>query len=666
MVARGPRGTRQGSGMGQQGKDRDYADGERIPGTEYIVTRLVARGGHGALYLVRHHYLEKKMLMLKTLRAIEPNRELVERLKREAQVLAGMEHPHIVSVVSGGLTDEPSPRPYFVMERLKGRSLANVLPAAKRGVGIDATLKIGRELAEALDYVHTDHGIVHRDIKPDNIFIQLTLNGSNTKLLDFGVMHMLQLDKRHTKERLFLGTFRYAAPEQLFGDPPVPQTDLYALGLVLYELLTGRHPFEDCANAQELGKAQISRAPPPFPADVNCPAALEILVFSMLEKKIADRPKSAEVVRYELDQITQRHMFGDEAFVAADLNQTDPTPLQNILTMTRGEATDPGAAKSPTAPVSPTPARQGGVHDTMEMVAPVAHGDLGAAPTTEDPPIGFLPTQLSPRAAPVTASPTPEVSTSRGAPAQTSLSVPGSKPIPVASHVTPVASPRDKTLESARPIDRVAETRSQDIKVATPRPKTDTDVLAMLVDQAKKQEDARPKVVTETSGAPTPVGTSLTPLPRRSVPVPKRRQDLLGPAAAGAVVAIVLVVTWARFSMRPAASIAQPDRASPAVAAPAPDPVVPAAPATPTAAASSAASIPQAMAPSAQTARSAQQTAPNAEARPVVRAPVLPVPKNDVMRDDLLPMESTPTPPSSSAASASSSATRRRTPGSGL
>jgi serine/threonine protein kinase len=654
--------------MGQKGKDRDYADGERIPGTEYIVTRLVARGGHGALYLVRHHYLEKKMLMLKTLRAIEPNRELVERLKREAQVLAGMEHPHIVSVVSGGLTDEPSPRPYFVMERLKGRSLANVLPAARRGVGIDATLKIGRELAEALDYVHTEHGIVHRDIKPDNIFIQLTLNGSNTKLLDFGVMHMLQLDKRHTKERLFLGTFRYAAPEQLFGDPPVPQTDLYALGLVLYELLTGRHPFDDCANVHELGKAQISRAPPPFPADIHCPAALEILVFSMLEKKIADRPKSAEVVRYELDQITQRHMFGDAAFVAADLNQTDPTPLQNILTMTRGEATDPGAAKSPTAPVSPTPARQGGAHDTVEMVAPVAHGDLGAAPTTEDPPIGFLPTQLSPRAAPVTASPTPDVPTSRGAPAQTPLSVPSSQPIPAPSRETALASPRDGTLESARPIDREAATRSQDIKVATPRPKTDTDVLALLVDQAKKQEGARPKVVTETSGAPTPVGTSLTPLPRRSVPVPTRRQGLVGPAAAGAVVAIVLVVTWARFSMKPSTSTASQDR-SPAVApAAAPDPVVPAAPATPTVMASvSAAPTPQALASSAQASSSAQQTAPSAESRPVVRAPVRPVPKTDVMRDDLVPaVESTPTPPNSSAPSPSSSAARRKTPGSGL
>jgi serine/threonine protein kinase len=649
-----------GSRMGSKGKDRDYAQGERIPGTEYIVNRLVARGGHGALYLVRHHYLEKKMLMLKTLRAVEPNRELVERLKREAQVLAGMEHPHIVSVVSGGLTDEPSPRPYFVMERLKGRSLANVLPAAKRGVGIEATLKIGRELAEALDYVHTEHGIVHRDLKPDNIFIQLTLNGSNTKLLDFGVMHMLQLDKRHTKERLFLGTFRYAAPEQLFGDPPVPQTDLYALGLVLYELLTGRHPFEDCENIQELGKAQIARTPPPFPADLNCPLALEVLVFSMLEKKIADRPKSAEVVRYELDQITQRHMFGDEPFVAAEMNQTDPTPLQNILTMTRGEATDPGAARSPTAPVSPTPARQGAVHDTVEMVGPVVPHDAVAAPTTQDPPIGFLPTQLSPKP-PIVAAPTASVisSSPSAAPARTPPNVPSSKPTTAPWRDAPPVVIGDKTLESAAPIDRYATTPPVEVMAEPPRHKTDTDVLTVLVEEAKKQEKAEPpKVGAETSGSATPVGASLTPVPRRSAPRPARGQGVVGSAAAGAVVAIILLVVWARFFRHPdAAPVPQTATSSSVAATPDPDPVVPPPVAPPTVAA------PSSAAPSASAAAS------SAEARPVVRASARPAPKTDVMRDDLLPtMDSNlaPPPPRAPAPSASGPSPQRRTPGSGL
>lgn len=114
-------------------QERQYQPGERVPGTEYVVVRLEAQGGHGALYLVRHHFLEKKIQMLKTLRAFEPNAELIERLKREAQMLAGIEHPHIVSVTSGGLTDEKHPRPYFVMERLKGRSLAQIIPPHPKG-----------------------------------------------------------------------------------------------------------------------------------------------------------------------------------------------------------------------------------------------------------------------------------------------------------------------------------------------------------------------------------------------------------------------------------------------------------------------------------------------------------------------------------------------------
>jgi serine/threonine protein kinase len=521
---------------GQARKDREYESGERIPGTEYVVIRLEARGGHGALYLVRHHFLERKIQMLKTLRAFEPNRDLIERLKREAQMLAGMEHPHIVSVVGGGLTDEPRPRPYFVMERLRGRSLANVLPKAKDGVGLEATLKIARELADALHYVHETHGLVHRDIKPDNIFIQLTADGTITKLLDFGVLHIVSMDKRHTKEPAFIGTPAYAAPEQLFGDRPTPQTDIYALGLVLYELITGHHPFDDCKTIATLGKAHLDRAPPPFPSQVVAPVGLERLVLSMLAKKQKDRPESAQMVKFELGQIKRRVELGD-VVIPTDINQTDRTPLDNILTMTRGEATDPGGPpEGLTAPSSPA-ARPRTPHDTLKMSVPVTQHDarpprLGeGAPahpekTLEDAPIGFLPTLESPRA-------------------------PG--PPTTAPAATPPAT--DSTPETGPRIDRSAPTHSLETRLPTPKPKTDTDVLAVIVQAIKRDEPAQ-----RVAPDPAPVTTSApseTAIPT-ATRTASRREGVVRATVAGALVGMGLVTAWAlstRSQAVPAASI---------------------------------------------------------------------------------------------------------------
>jgi eukaryotic-like serine/threonine-protein kinase len=322
--------------------ERQYRPGEHIPGTEYVVIRLEAEGGHGALYLVHHHFLEKKVQMLKTLRSIEPSPDLIERFKREAQMLAGMDHPHIVSVTSGGLTDEKNPRPYFVMERLKGKSLAQILPNAPEGVGIDAALKVTIEVCDALEYVHTKHSVVHRDIKPDNVFLQVTpRNGSVTKLLDFGVAHMMDLEKRYTNDKLFLGTPRYASPEQIMGDKPTPRTDLYAVGLLVYELLLGKGPFDDATNFATIATAHSQRPPPPFPTTRRFPEGLESLVMSLLAKDPKDRPKSAEWLATRLRQIRRIAELA-ELNAAEDLNKTELSPVQNVLTGHRGELTEAG------------------------------------------------------------------------------------------------------------------------------------------------------------------------------------------------------------------------------------------------------------------------------------------------------------------------------------
>jgi serine/threonine-protein kinase len=367
--------------------ERQYKPGERVPGTEYVVIRLEAEGGHGALYLVRHHFLEKKIQMLKTLRSIEPSKDLIERLKREAQMLAAMDHPHIVSVTSGGLTDEKDPRPYFVMERLKGRSLAQILPDAPEGVGVDAALKVTIELCDALEYVHVRHGVVHRDIKPDNIFLHVTpRNGSITKILDFGVAHMMDLDKRFTKNNLFLGTPRYASPEQVMSERISPQTDLYAVGLVLYELLLGKGPFDDAMTFAAVATAHVQQAPPEFPRTRRFPEGLEALVMSLLRKVPTERPRSAEWVATQLRQIKRIAELAEQAH-GESLSQTDLSPMQNALTGHRAQLTEAGApldlASEPTMPGASTANPSEGAPDTMRAgtAAEQAPGVDRVAPT---------------------------------------------------------------------------------------------------------------------------------------------------------------------------------------------------------------------------------------------------------------------------------------------
>jgi serine/threonine-protein kinase len=342
-----------------------------------VVVRLEAEGGHGALYLVKHHFLEKKIQMLKTLRGFEPSKDLIERLKREAQMLAAMDHPHIVSVTSGGLTDEKHPRPYFVMERLKGRSLAQILPEAPEGVGVDAALKVTIEVCDALEYVHTRHAVVHRDIKPDNVFLQVTpRNGSVTKILDFGVAHIMDLESRYTKNNLFLGTPRYASPEQIMGDKPSPQTDLYAVGLLLYELLLGHGPFDEANTFATVATAHVQLPPPGFPKTRRFPEGLEELVLSLLRKKASERPKSAEWLATQLRQIKRIAEVAEHAD-SHDLNKTDLSPVQNVLTGHRAHMTEAGAPldvpseptlSDPSSPASQTaPESPLGYRSTMRM-----------------------------------------------------------------------------------------------------------------------------------------------------------------------------------------------------------------------------------------------------------------------------------------------------------
>ena len=258
-------------------EDRALRPDERIAGTNYVVIQYESGGGHGSLYRVRHYELVKRIYALKLLHAdLCSNTDLAVRMRREAQILSGMSHPNIVNVYDAGTTQEIDPdthqtlvRPFFTMDWLKGRSLATILAGVHgMGIGLHDALEIGIEVSDALDYAHTRHGVIHRDIKPDNVFLQAAAERHGktvTRLLDFGVAAVLGAEKI-TRRPTVLGTPRYASPEQLRGEPPTPQTDLYGLGLLLHEMLVGYGPFDDAYGLSAMMRAHLHTPAAPLPS----------------------------------------------------------------------------------------------------------------------------------------------------------------------------------------------------------------------------------------------------------------------------------------------------------------------------------------------------------------------------------------------------------------
>ena len=291
-------------------EDREFQQGERIAGTNYVVIQRETAGGHGSLYRVRHFKLTSRIFALKFLHAdLRTNSDLALRMEQEAQILASMNHPHIVPIYDAGTTSEVDPdtrqsiaRPFLTMEWLKGRSLARILADVHGvGIGLKDTLEIGIEVADALDYAHTHHGVIHRDIKPDNVFLQAAPSAHGktvTRLLDFGVAAVLGIDKADniTQKPAFLGTPRHAAPEQLRGETPTPQTDLYALGLMLYEMLVGYGPYDELVGHSRghnafanMARAHLLGQPAPLP-ERDFPQAIVELVMGCLAKLPAGGP----------------------------------------------------------------------------------------------------------------------------------------------------------------------------------------------------------------------------------------------------------------------------------------------------------------------------------------------------------------------------------------
>ncbi len=268
--------------------ERSFASGR------YVVLRVLPEGGQKTVYVVHDSALDREcaLALIKT-DALEPQE--LERLRREAQAMARLDHPNIVAVHDIG--DEDG-RPFFVCQYITGGDLRGALRAAGGPLAIERAVSIAEDLCRALAYAH-EHGIVHRDVKPANIW--LTGDGA-AKLGDFGLATAADRS-RLTLSGTVVGTAAYMAPEQALGQPADARSDLYALGCVLYELLTGRPPFLG-DDALAVISQHVNTAPvAPSWRNPEVPKPLEALVVCLLAKAPGERPASATAVLDELRRI---------------------------------------------------------------------------------------------------------------------------------------------------------------------------------------------------------------------------------------------------------------------------------------------------------------------------------------------------------------------------
>jgi serine/threonine-protein kinase len=278
--------------MGEPGERYDYQPGEIIPGTVYRVIEPLGQGGMGTVYKVEDTTIGKIYAMKTINREYAERLDLAARMRQEARILVSLRHPNIVDVITLGQTADDLKLLFIVMEYLEGASLKSVLRREGRAVQLELAhvLDIGVDVCDALEKAHTE-GVVHRDIKPDNIFLVMGADGTKAKavLLDFGIVGKRDEDAVEDRGQFF-GTPRYAAPEQASGSRPKAQSDLYSLAVVLFEALVGHGPYPRAKGPVQLASAHLLEPPPrasSFLPNVN--RDIDDLLLAAMQKNIADR-----------------------------------------------------------------------------------------------------------------------------------------------------------------------------------------------------------------------------------------------------------------------------------------------------------------------------------------------------------------------------------------
>jgi serine/threonine-protein kinase len=430
---------------------------------KYRVLEVLGRGAMGEVYLGEDPLLGRRVA-IKVMRGA--NEELAERFLHEARIVANLSHPNIVGLLEYGFE---AGEPFFAMEYLPGQSLD---AWRKQHHSLGESLRVVEGLLAALAHAHAS-GVLHRDVKPSNV--QVMPDGS-AKLMDFGIAHTDAA--RLTATGAVMGTPAYMAPEVVAGEACTVRSDLYAAGVLLYELLAGKNPFEGPSVAAVLSKVLHSTPPPLRELRPGLPAELGDLVERCLARDPAQRPAAVAAVLAEI----QRLRGAAEAGGAAPLETLALGPAATLDVRPGPTVARPG----PVAPVPP-PARSMLPATAIGLVlALVAAGAWWLGSRQEQPVAAPLPSAV-PATAP-SVSPASPTTTLAPPPEAAPSAAPRATPRPAAA-TPPTTQPRQDPAPTVAPL-------------ATPAPTTTTTTTLP------------PTTTTLPAPAPTPAPTlAVTPAP---------------------------------------------------------------------------------------------------------------------------------------------------------
>ena len=321
--------------LSTQPMDRGPYDGVLLK-QRYLVLRELGRGGIGIVYLARDENLNGRLVVVKVLLdSAAQNKRLVQKFQQEVEALTRLEHPGIVGIIDVGTT--PDNKPFIIMQYIDGFSLRAVLrDEGEGGLDLARTASIMRQVGAALSVAHAK-GILHRDLKPENIMLQrLTGNTEHVKLIDFGIAKIKDsIVAPSTATAVTVGTVLYMSPEQMAAQPLTTASDIYSLGVVAYEIVTGRRPFnpETVYQLVEMQRRGVSVKPQLLRPSL--PAAAQVLILKALAFEPSQRQQDAqsfgeELARALAPDVTDKAGAGIQAKRTRAIGRKKPKPAVDV------------------------------------------------------------------------------------------------------------------------------------------------------------------------------------------------------------------------------------------------------------------------------------------------------------------------------------------------